>query len=83
MLQRRVQGLRILNFRQDIEAFCDDVNIFTDTIQDFEKIDRAVVKFEALSGAILSRNKKCKILGLGVGRIRGSGLFPIYRLRKK
>ena len=65
MLQRSVQGLRILNFRQDIEAFCDDLNLITDSIQDLQTVDSVVSKCEKISGAILYRNNKCKVIGFG------------------
>ena len=32
---------------------------------DFERLSDTVEKFEGVSGAILSRDKKCKALGLG------------------
>ena len=31
---------------------------------DFFVVDEAVRKFEAVSGAILSRNKKCTVMGI-------------------
>ena len=51
-------GLRVAGIPQCIEAFCDDVNILTNQISDFYVVDLAVRKFEAVSGAILSRDKK-------------------------
>ena len=47
------------------EAYCDDVNVITSSDRDLIVIDEGVRKFEAVSGAILSRNRKCQILGLG------------------
>ena len=35
---------------------------------DFLLVDAAVRKFEAMSGAILSRKKKCKVIGFGAWR---------------
>ena len=74
-LERNLEGLSLKGvpssvtsaslISQVIEAFCDDVNIITEKLQDLEKVDEIVCKFEELSGAILSRNFKCKILGLG------------------
>ena len=73
-LERNLHGLSIrqpslgqtgLACNQVLEAFCDDVNILTDNCADLVKVDEAIRKFEDMSGAILSRNFKCKILGLG------------------
>ena len=41
------------------------MNKITDSIQDLVIVDETVQKFEDMSGAILSRNFKCKIMGLG------------------
>ena len=50
---------------QTIERFCDDLNVLTSDVQDLVIVDDAITKFEKVSGAILSRFKKCKILGFG------------------
>ena len=57
--------MRIGNQIQCVDAYCDDVNIMTNRLSDFYLVDTAVRKFESVSGAILSRNKKCKVMGLG------------------
>ena len=64
-LEKRLVGLNVAGVPQIIEAFCDDVNIITDNVEDLVKVDDAVIKFEQMSGAVLSRNFKCKVLGLG------------------
>ena len=71
LLEQKVRGLVIsgnLNnqydsFRQVSEAFCDDINLLVTHNDDLYAIDNAVVEFEKASGAILSRNKKCLVLG--------------------
>ena len=64
-LERKLVGLRIGNMVQCVEPYCDDVNVLTNNVSDFLVLDGAVRKFEVISGAILSRDKKCKVLGLG------------------
>ena len=64
-LQKSLKGLNVASFVQKEEAYCDDVNIVTGDDEDLIKVDTAIIKFEAVSGAILSRDKKCKILGWG------------------
>ena len=64
-LERKITGLRVDIIEQKLEAYCDDVNILTDKLEDFDVIDKVVKSFEKVSGAILSRNKKCKIIGFG------------------
>ena len=38
------------------EAFCDDLNIMTSKESDLLLVNDSVEKFDAISGAILSRN---------------------------
>ena len=46
-------------------------------------IDDAVKKFESCSGALLSRNFKCKIMGLVDGAKERCGQLPTFRLFKR
>ena len=42
----------------------------TEDVDDLQIVDSAVVEFEKVSGALLSRNRKCKVLGIGTWRNR-------------
>ena len=64
-LEKKIYGLRVDSIEQKLEAYCDDVNITTDKLEDFEVIGNVVKRFEKVSGAILSRNRKCKVIGFG------------------
>ena len=64
-LEKKITGLRVEGIEQKLEAYCDDVNVTTDKIEDFKVVDNVVKRFEKVSGAILSRNKKCKVIGFG------------------
>ena len=55
------------------------MNILTDQLSDFDVVDLAVRKFEAVSGAILSRDKKCKVIAFGSWRNREE--WPIHYLK--
>ena len=67
-LERCLSGLQLrgpsLEFSA-VEAYCDDVNILTDNDEDFPKINQEIENFEKVSGAILSRCKKSKVMGFG------------------
>ena len=65
-LERHLSGLFMSGIPQSVESYCDDVNLVTEDLLDLVKTDTAIQKFEAMSGAILSRNNKCKVLGLGM-----------------
>ena len=41
------------------------LNLTTGNLPDFDIVDKIIGKFEKVSGAILSRNKKCKVIGFG------------------
>ena len=64
-IQMKLSGLKIENFSQCAEAFCDDLNIMTNNDKDLLIVDESVRKFECVSGAVLSRSKKCKVIGFG------------------
>ena len=65
-LERKMSNLKIANIiEQKLEAYCDDINITTDNLGHFELFESLVQKLEKVSGAILSRDKKCKVIGLG------------------
>ena len=78
-LERVLVGVQIAAVRQTLEAYCDDLNIITNNEADFVKIDETIVKFEKMSGALLSRDKKCKVIGFGNWRDRE--VWPLKWLR--
>ena len=95
-LEVEMAGLRIrnhqslglnptLDFDQKCEAFCDDVNLMTGDLNDLPIIESVIDKFERSSGAILSRNHKCKVIGFGAWQNRLSWpvkwLLPVKKLK--
>jgi hypothetical protein len=54
-----------VSYKQVDEAFCDDENVVSSDMEDIRRFDSVMKKYEAQSGAMLSRSKKCKILYLG------------------
>ena len=64
-LEEELSGFRMGSLVQKTESFCDDVNVVTNNLLDFVITDEVVGMFEKSSGAILSRNSKCKVLGFG------------------
>ena len=85
-LEKSLTGLRFdassLNNRsitQILESYCDDINVITEDLNDIAKVEIIVSRFEAMSGAILSRNMKCQIMGFG--KWRGRGNWPVDYVR--
>ena len=65
LLRSTLAGLTITNFKQVDKSYCDDVQTLSNDISDLVKFDEVMQKFESTSGAILSRNKKSKVMGVG------------------
>ena len=79
MIMRMTKGLSISLFSQKDEDFCDDVNFVGENLSDLVIIDEIFSNFEVVSGAILSRTKKSKIMGLGTWQ--GKQDWPLPWLR--
>ena len=65
MIKRMTVGLNVALVSQKDEDFCDDVNFLGEKISDLIVIDEIFANFEQVSGAILFRSEKSKIMGLG------------------
>ena len=65
LLRRTLHGIPITNFTQKDVEYCDDIEVVSNDVQDLVKFDEIMNMFEATSGAILSRNEKSKVLGIG------------------
>ena len=65
VLRNKLHGIAITNFRQLDEDYCDDTEFVSEDVKDLIIFDQIMTKFESTSGAILSRNRKSKIMGLG------------------
>ena len=65
-MRKTLTGLTITNFKLIDESYCDDVQTLCDDVNDLVKFDEVIEKFESTSGAILSRNKKSKVMGVGL-----------------
>ena len=71
LLRKLEHGLTGLQLRKPcpgmgpLDSYCDDLNIMTNNLHDFAIVDTEVKNFELLSGAILSRSFKSKVIGFG------------------
>ena len=72
-------GLRIADFSQADEDYCDDVETIVEDESDFIVIDDIFQRFERCSGALLSRTHKSKVLGLG--QWTGRTVWPLQWLQ--
>ena len=58
-------GVRVADFNQIDEDYCDDVEALVEDEEDIVRIERLFQRFEMVSGALLSRTNKSKVMGLG------------------
>jgi exonuclease III len=69
-IRKHAKGIKIAYVAQCDVDFCDDVNVISEDEDDLIVIERIFTKFEAVSGALLSRSNKTRIMGLGLWRGR-------------
>ena len=65
MIKKMTRGLSVSFVQQRDEDYCDDINFLGERLSDLVVIDEIFRNFEDISGAILSRSNKSKIMGLG------------------
>ena len=70
MMRRMTRGLTVSLVQQRDDDYCDDVNFVSERISDLIVIDEVFTNFEDVSGAILSRSQKSKVMGLGLWKGR-------------
>ncbi len=64
-LEAVLTGLWVANIREASFGYMDDVQVLGDDLQDIVQVDLACRDFEAASGALLNKNRKTTIIGLG------------------
>ena len=64
-LERELHGVKMASFDQIDEDFCDDISIITENDDDIILADVIISEFEQVSGAILNRSEKTKVMGIG------------------
>ena len=65
LLHRLLPGVDVAGIVELVLAYVDDVDIIGDDDEDIILVDGVCRLFERMSGAILNRNRKSAILGLG------------------
>ena len=64
-MQADIVGLHMPGFKQGPLGYVDDMNALSTSEQDLVKLNRLFLRFEAVSGTVLNRSNKSKIMGLG------------------
>ena len=65
MLRSRLAGLCVFNFKEKDISYLDDIQILSEKEEDLVMFDHVMKMYEKQSGAMLSRDKKSKVMGLG------------------
>ena len=79
MIRRMTRGLSVSLVQQKDDDYCDDVNFIGERENDLIVIEEIFSNFEDVSGAILSRSEKSKVMGLGPWR--GRQVWPMDWLK--
>jgi len=64
-LEASLRGLQLAHIREAAFGYMDDVEVLGSHLSDIIMVDSITLDFEAASGALLNRNRKTLILGLG------------------
>ena len=64
-LEANLQGLQVAHFREASFGYMDDVTVLGSHLSDISRVNIITLAFEAAAGALLNRNRKTLILGLG------------------
>ena len=65
MIRKLTKGLFVSSVLQKDDDYCDDLNFLSEFESDLPIIENTFERFESVSGALLSRSFKSKIMGLG------------------
>ena len=82
MIRKLTKGLFISSVvLQNDEDYCDDLNFLSEHESDLQVIENTFDKFESVSGALLSRSYKSKIMGLGTWRNKRNWSIPWLQVK--
>ena len=76
MINKLTKGLFVSTLVQKDEDYCDDLNFLSEHESDLLVIENTFTRFESVSGALLSRSWKSKVMGLGPWRNRMDWPLP-------
>ena len=65
MIRKLTKGLFVSSVLQKDDDYCDDLTFLSEFESDLPVIENTFERFESVSGALLSRSFKSKIMGLG------------------
>ena len=83
MISRLTKGLCVSSLIQKDEDYCDDLNFLSEHESDLLVVENTFTRFESISGALLSRSWKSKIMGLGPWRNREDWPLPWLTVKKE
>ena len=83
MINKLTKGLFVSTQVQKDEDYCDDLNFISEHESDLPVIENTFLRFEAVSGAILSRSHKSKVMGLGPWRQKQDWPLPWLQVKNE
>ena len=83
LINKLTKGLFVSTQVQKDEDYCDDLNFLSEHESDLLVIENTFLRFEAVSGAILSRSHKSKVMGLGPWRQKQDWSLPWLQVKEE
>ena len=74
-IHEALRGIKVGVIVQKEEGYVDDISGLSTDTNDLITLDKLFTKFESLSGTVLNRSNKCKIMGLG--EWKGRKVWPL------
>ena len=81
LINKLTKGLFVSTQVQKDKDNCDDLNFLSEHESDLLVIENTFLRFEAVSGAILSRSHKSKVMGLGPWRQKQDWSLPWLQVK--
>ena len=80
-INKLTKGLCVSNLVQKDDDYCDDLNFLSEVEHDLVVIENIFSRFESVSGALLSRSWKSKVMGLGPWKNKLAWPLPWLRVK--
>ena len=78
-IHEALKGVKVGIVVQREEGYVDDISGLSTNIKDLITLDNLFTKFESISGTVLNRFNKCKIMGIGGWRGRREWPLPFLQ----
>jgi hypothetical protein len=83
IVRKMIPGVALCDMKVEYEPYVNDQNILITKEEDLLVIDDIFIKFEGMSGALLNRSHKSKIMGLGSWTGKDTWTLPWLKVKQQ